>query len=344
MGPRAVILGCAGPELGADERRFLAAADPWGFILFARNVADPAGLRRLTAALRDAVGRDAPVMIDQEGGRVARLRGPSWREWAPALEECARLPDPDLRARAMRLRYRLIAHELSAVGIDVNAAPVLDLAGPDTHAAIRSRCYGSAPGEVAATGRAVAEGLLAGGILPVMKHMPGQGRATLDSHLALPRVTATRAALAADFAPFRALADLPLAMTAHVVYEAIDPEAAATVSPAMVRLMREEIGFDGLLMTDDLSMHALKGAFETRVARAVAAGVDILLHCNGDPAEAAEVAEAAPWLAGRAAERAEAALALRVSGTAGAGETAGAGPDAAALEAEFAALGRAAHA
>jgi beta-N-acetylhexosaminidase len=329
MAPRAVILGCAGPTLAPEERRFFAAAEPWGFILFARNVEDPAQLARLTAELRAAVGRDAPVLIDQEGGRVARMRGPSWREWAPALEECARLPTPELRRRAMRLRYRLIAAELVAVGVDVNAAPVLDLVYPETHAIIRDRAYGADPAEVAATGRAVAEGLLAGGALPVMKHMPGQGRAALDSHLALPRVAAPRTALEADLAPFRALADLPMGMTAHVVYEAVDPEAPATLSRAAVRLIREDIGFDGLLLTDDLSMRALDGPLGARAARAFAAGVDVALHCNGDPAEAAAVAEAAPALAGRAAARAAAALALRGRGDAA---------DVAALDDAYAAL------
>ena len=222
------------------------------------------------------------MLIDQEGGRVARLRAPDWREWAPALEECERLPDRVLRARAMYLRYRLIAGELRAAGIDVNCAPVLDVVRPETHAVIRNRCYGGDPGEVAAIGRAVAEGLLAGGVLPVMKHMPGQGRAALDSHLDLPEVTAGRAALAADFAPFRALADLPMAMTAHVVYAALDREAPATQSARMVRLIREEIGFGGLLMTDDLSMKALRGSFAERAQRALAAGCDMVLHCNGD--------------------------------------------------------------
>ena len=331
---RAVIFGCAGPTLAAGERRFLAAADPWGFILFARNVEGPAQLGRLTAALREAVGRDAPVMIDQEGGRVARLRGPDWREWAPALEECERLPTRQLRARAMNLRYRLIAAELAAVGIDVNAAPVLDLAGPGTHAVIRNRCYGGDPAEVAVIGRAVADGLMAGGVLPVAKHMPGQGRAGLDSHTALPRVEASRAELAADFAPFRALADLPMAMTAHVVYAAVDPEAPATQSAAVVRLIREEIGFGGLLMTDDLSMKALAGEIGERAARALAAGCDMVLHCNGDAEEMAAVAEAVPALTGAALDRAEAALALRRPGEA----------DPRALAAELAAIGGAAHA
>lgn len=328
---RALILGCRGPELGAAERAFLSRVDPWGFILFGRNVKGPEQLRRLTAELRDAVGRDAPILIDQEGGRVARLRAPAWREWRPALEDCARLP-AGLRERAMRLRYELIATELLAVGIDVDCAPVLDLALPDTHAIIRDRAYGSDPEEVARIGRAVAEGLLAGGVLPVMKHIPGHGRAGVDSHLDLPRVAASRVELAADFAPFRALADLPMAMTAHVVFEALDDQAPATLSPTMVALIRGEIGFDGLLMTDDLSMKALTGPFEARAERALAAGVDVLLHCNGEEAEAAAVAEAAPRLAGRAGERAARALALRR----GAGEV-----DLAALDAEFASLGRA---
>jgi beta-N-acetylhexosaminidase len=328
---RALILGCRGPELGAAERAFLSRVDPWGFILFGRNVAGPEQLRRLTADLRDAVGRDAPILIDQEGGRVARLRAPAWREWRPALEDCARLP-AGLRERAMRLRYELIASELLAVGVDVDCAPVLDLALPDTHAIIRDRAYGSDPEEVARIGRAVAEGLLAGGVLPVMKHIPGHGRARVDSHLDLPRVGASRAELAADFAPFQALADLPMAMTAHIVFEAIDDQAPATLSPAMVALIRGEIGFDGLLMSDDLSMKALSGPFGARAERALAAGVDMLLHCNGEAAEAAAVAEAAPRLAGRAAERAAAALALRRG--AGAADTA-------ALDAEFASLGRA---
>ena len=329
MAARAVILGCAGPALAAEERRFLADADPWGFILFARNVEAPDQLARLTAELRAAVGREAPILIDQEGGRVARLRGPAWREWLPALDECRRQPGLAGRVAAMRLRYRLIAAELRAVGIDVDCAPVLDLARAETHAIVRDRAYGDDPAEVAAVGRAVAEGLLAGGVLPVMKHVPGHGRATLDSHLGLPRVDADTGELAGDFAPFRALADLPMAMTAHIVFAALDGAAPATQSPAVVRLIREEIGFDGLLMTDDLSMKALSGDFGARAARSLAAGCDVVLHCNGDREEMAAVVAATPRLAGRSAERAEAALARRVDPGAW---------DVAAAEAEFAAL------
>jgi beta-N-acetylhexosaminidase len=332
MGARAVILGCAGPGLGEAERRFFGAADPWGFILFARNIETPAQVRRLTADLRASVGRDAPVLIDQEGGRVARMRRPDWREWAPALEACERLPDRDARTRAMYLRYRLIAGELRAVGIDVNCAPVLDVARPETHAVIRDRCYGADPAQVAAVGRAVADGLVAGGVLPVMKHVPGHGRATRDSHLDLPVVAADRAGLAADFAPFRALADLPMAMTAHVLYPALDADLPATLSPLVLRLVREEIGFGGLLMTDDLSMQALRGSLADRVERAIAAGCDVGLHCSGDPAEMAEVAEAAPPLVGAALTRAEAALARRRPDDAS---------DPRALEAELAAIGSA---
>jgi beta-N-acetylhexosaminidase len=335
MPARAVIFGCGGTVLTPEERRFFAAAEPWGFILFGRNVENPDQLRRLTAALRDSVGRDAPVLIDQEGGRVARLRAPAWRDWLPALEECARLPSKALRVRAMHLRYRLIAGELAALGIDVNCAPVLDIARADTHPVLRNRCYGGDPDEVAAIGRAVATGLLAGGVLPVMKHMPGQGRAALDSHEALPEVDADRAALAADFAPFRTLADLPMAMTAHVVYRAIDPAAPATLSPVLVRLMRDDIGFDGLLMSDDVSMKALCGPVGERGKQALAAGIDVVLHCNGDRGEMDALAAVVPPLAGAAALRAEAALALR-------GSTAPADPEA--MAAEFAALGGRAHA
>lgn len=312
--------------LSAAERAFFAQANPWGFILFARNVESPDQLARLTGALRESVGWDAPVLVDQEGGRVQRLRPPHWRDWLPMLDEAASLA-PEQRARGLWLRARLIAAELRAVGIDVNCAPVLDLASHDTHPVIRNRCLGGDPAEVARLGRAVAEGLLDGGVLPVVKHMPGQGRAALDSHVALPLVTADRGELEADFAPFRALADLPIAMTAHVVYRALDP-MPATQSPAVIGLLRDLIGFDGLLLTDDLSMQALAGDFGDRARASLAAGCDIVLHCNGDPAEMAAVAAVVPELWGRRAERADAALALRRAPDG----------DAAALAEEYAAL------
>jgi beta-N-acetylhexosaminidase len=306
----AAILGCAGPDLPEDEARFFRDADPWGFILFARNVDTPDRLRRLTAALRDAVGRDAPVFIDQEGGRVQRLGPPHWRAWPAPLDQvrAAGAAAP----RAMELRYRLIAAELHAVGIDANCAPCCDIAGPDTHPFLRNRCLGTDPARVAEAALGAARGLLAGGVLPVVKHIPGHGRATADSHLALPVVDAPFDALdAGDLAPFRALADLPMAMTAHVVYTAIDPALPATLSPDCVRLIRRDIGFDGLLMTDDMSMQALSGDLAGLSAQALAAGCDMLLHCNGDRAEMAAVLSAAPALAGPAADRAARALRLR---------------------------------
>ncbi len=303
----ATILGCLGPALSRDEAAFFRAADPWGFILFARNVESPAQVRRLTADLREAVGRDAPVFVDQEGGRVQRLRAPHWAEWVPPLDEMARGGPA-----AMRLRFRLIAAELRAAGIDGNCAPTLDIARAETHPFLKNRCYGTTLPAVVAGGRAVADGLLAGGVLPVMKHMPGHGRAAADTHLDLPTVTTDLATLeASDFAAFRALADLPLAMTAHIVFSAIDPDAPATQSVAVIDLIRRRIGFGGLLMTDDLSMQALSGSLGERAARSVAAGCDVALHCNGKPEEMAPVVEAAGRLTPAGAARAAAALALR---------------------------------
>jgi beta-N-acetylhexosaminidase len=308
--PGATIFGCAGPTLGRDEAAFFAEADPWGFILFARNVESPAQLRRLTADLRAAVGRDAPVLIDQEGGRVQRLAPPQWRAWPPPLDDCAAAGAA--AGRAMELRYRIIAHELRGVGIDVNCAPCADIAGHGTHPFLRNRCYGETVATVAAAARGVARGLIEGGVLPVLKHIPGHGRATADSHHDLPRVDASREDLAAtDFAAFRALADLPMAMTAHVVYPALDPEACATLSPAAVAAIREEIGFRGLLMSDDIGMGALAGPIAARSAAAIAAGCDVVLHCSGDLSEMQAVASASGRLTPAAAARAAAALAAR---------------------------------
>lgn len=304
----AAILGCEGPQLAAREYAFFRDAAPWGFILFARNIESPRQVARLVADLRNAVGRHAPVLIDQEGGRVQRLRAPHWREWPPPLTTVTMAAAPE---RALWLQYRLIAAELSALGIDANCAPCADIATAQTHPFLKNRCFGTDAETVARRGRAAADALLHGGVLPVLKHLPGHGRATLDTHLALPTVTAHGEDLAAtDFAPFRALADLPMAMTAHVVFAAFSDEPA-TLSPEMVRVIREDIGFAGLLMTDDLNMEALSGTLAARAARARAAGVDVVLHCKGDLAQMVEVAGAAGRLEGAARARAEAALAAR---------------------------------
>lgn len=317
---RAAVLGLLGPDLSSDEAAFFRDVNPWGFILFARNVVDPAQLRCLTADLRAAVGRDAPIFVDQEGGRVQRLRAPHWSEWLPPLDmvQMAMEADPDdpvsAACRAIELRYRLIAAELRGVGIDTNCAPCLDVASADTHPFLRNRCFSDDPAIVARLGRAAADGHLAGGVLPVVKHMPGHGRATADSHKDLPRVSAPHGLLAVhDFAPFRALNDLPIAMTAHIVYDAIDAVKPATTSPKMVQVMREEIGFDGLLISDDLSMNALVGSYAERAAATIAAGVDIVLHCNGKMEEMAPVVEAAGALTQPAMRRCDAALAQRIA-------------------------------
>lgn len=309
MAPRALILGCAGPRLTRSEAAFFARADPWGFILFARNVSDPAQLARLTSELRAAVGRAAPILVDQEGGRVQRLRAPHWREWLPPLDQTARATDP---VRAMFLRGRLIALELHGAGIDVNCAPLADIACAGTHPFLHNRCYATTPDLVTRCARAMADGLTAGGVLPVLKHIPGHGRARADSHHDLPAVATDAATLAqTDFAPFRALADLPLGMTAHLLYRALDPDRPATLSPRIVTLIRAEIGFAGLLMTDDISMQALPGSLSARAAEALAAGCDIVLHCNGDLAEMEALATVCPPLAGTALGRARAAEAAR---------------------------------
>jgi len=309
MTTRALILGCAGKSLSPGEAAFFREAQPWGFILFKRNIGTPDEVRALTSDLRACVGRgSAPILIDQEGGRVQRMGPPHWPSYPPG-GRFGRLNGA--AAMVARLGARLMAHDLAEVGINVDCAPVLDVPTPGSHDIIGDRAYGTSPEAVAAIGRAVADGLMAGGVLPVIKHMPGHGRAACDSHKSLPRVDATLADLRArDFAPFRALADLPMAMSAHVVFTAIDPERPATQSPAVIReIVRGEIGFDGLLMTDDLSMHALTGPFRARAEASFAAGLDIALHCNGERAEMEAVCEGTPPLAGEATRRAAAALA-----------------------------------
>lgn len=307
----ALITDAEGLQLTADEKRFFRDANPFGFILFARNIDTPQQVRALCAEMRDAVGRDAPITIDQEGGRVQRMRGPVWTEWLPPLDHVA-VAGAEAE-QAMYLRYRLIAAELHAIGIDSNCAPMVDLASPATHDFLRNRCYGSEPEAVARLGRAVANGLLDGGVLPVLKHMPGHGRATMDSHFDLPRVTASLAELTAqDFAPFHALRDLPMGMTGHLIFEAIDAHPS-TLSPAVVSVIRQDIGFDNLLMTDDISMKALTDSLADISTAALAAGCDVVLHCNGTLAERQQVAEAAGEMSAAAQTRALRALEARRS-------------------------------
>lgn len=305
MGQGAYILAPAGAVLTDDEAAFFRQADPWGFIVFQRNCETPDQLRRLTRDLREAVGRDAPILIDQEGGRVQRMRAPHWREWMPPLDQ----PGGN---RAMYLRGRLIGAELLAHGIDVNCAPSADIAWPDTHPFLRNRCHGTDAATVTARARACARGLMDAGCLPVVKHAPGHGRATLDSHRALPRIDVPLADLMdTDFAPFRALADLPMVMTAHIVLPQIDPDTPLTLSDAGVSFLRADLRLSGLLISDDISMGALSGTIPDRAARALRAGCDLVLHCNGDPAEMQALAHAVGSMTEQAAKRADIAVSAR---------------------------------
>ncbi|WP_386174518.1 beta-N-acetylhexosaminidase [Sulfitobacter sp. R86518] len=305
----ATILDASGLRLTAQEKALFRAVKPFGFILFARNIDTPDQVRALCDELREAAGHEAVITVDQEGGRVQRLRAPHWRDWTAPLD-FVQAAGPNA-AEAMYLRFRLIADELHRVGIDSNCAPMVDVAGAQTHAFLRNRCYGTTPDAVAALGRAAADGMLAGGVLPVVKHMPGHGRATMDSHFDLPQVDAPRAALDThDFAPFKVLNDLPMGMTAHLVYDAIDPRPA-TLSPVMMRLIREDIGFDNLIMTDDISMKALTGEVDVIAAGALAAGCDVVLYCNATLEDRTRVADAAGEMSDAAQTRAVRALAMR---------------------------------
>lgn len=307
----AAIYGCAGHRLTEDERAFFAKARPWGFILFRRNIDTPDQVRALTDELRAAIGDpDAPILIDQEGGRVQRMGPPHWPKYPPGDAYLKSTNDPQDARDLVRLGARLIAHDLREVGINVDLAPVLDVPVPGSHDIVGDRAYGQDPQTVALLGRAAAEGLLAGGVLPCIKHMPGHGRAFADSHKDLPTVRADFETLDAwDFAPFKSLSDMPLAMTAHIVFTAIDKKRPATQSKKAVRLMREHLGFSGLILTDDLSMQALKGSLGERANQSLIAGCDVVLHCNGVLSEMQEVADAVGKLKGRAKARAEAALA-----------------------------------
>ncbi|HWB52112.1 MAG TPA: beta-N-acetylhexosaminidase [Stellaceae bacterium] len=299
---RAIFFSSAGETLTAEERAFFRDAEPLGFILFQRNCRERAQVRALIADFRDCVGRaDAPVLIDQEGGRVARLKPPEWRRY-PAPARLAALPEAE---EAVRLGARLIADDLGDIGVTVDALPVLDLPVPGADNVIGDRAYGSEPAPVARLGRAACEGLLQGGVLPIVKHMPGHGRARVDSHKALPVVDEDAGTLkATDFAPFRALNDMPWAMTAHVVYSAIDPSGPATLSAAVIgQVVRGSIGFDGFLVSDDVGMGALGGSFAKRTRGALAAGCDAVLHCSGRLDEMREAASAAAPLTAAAKVR-----------------------------------------
>ena len=312
-----MIYGCAGPRLAADEARFFRDADPYGFILFQRNCETPDQIRALVGDLRASVGRaGSPVLIDQEGGRVARLKPPHWLAAPPAARfgELARISLAEAR-RAVRLNARLLAAELIDLGIDVDCAPVLDVPVEGSHDIIGDRAFARDPALVADLGREAIEGFLDGGVLPVVKHVPGHGRATADSHLDLPVVETDRATLeATDFLPFRRLHDAPWAMTAHVLYRTLDPDAATSVSPRVVgEVIRGHIGFDGVLLSDDLSMKALSGGFGERARAVLAAGCDLALHCDGDRAEMTAIAEAVEGLSDQALKRLARAEARRRS-------------------------------
>ena len=310
MDASAAIYGCAGLELTPAERAFFAEARPWGFILFRRNVDSPDQVRALTAALRESVGRHAPILIDQEGGRVQRMGPPHWPKYPPGEAYLKATNDPLAARELARLGGRLMAHDLKAVGIDVDCVPVLDVPVPGAHDIIGDRAYARDPATVAQLGRAAAEGLLAGGVLPVIKHMPGHGRAFADSHKELPTVEVDLDTLDAwDFAPFRALSDMPIGMTAHIVFTAIDRKRPATQSRKAIRLIRERLGFGGLLLSDDLCMNALSGTLTERAAASLKAGCDLVIHWTGDLDEMRQVAEGVGPLRGGAARRAQAALA-----------------------------------
>ncbi|BCW89291.1 Beta-hexosaminidase [Alphaproteobacteria bacterium SO-S41] len=308
----ALILGMSGLALTAEERAFFQEVQPWGFILFARNCADKAQVLKLTDSLRAITGRaDTPILIDQEGGRVARLKAPVWRHPPPAAV-FAELYERDVETamEAAFLNSRLIATELTEIGVNVSCSPCLDLLHDDGHGIIGDRALGRETNQIAELGRAVAEGLLDGAVLPVIKHIPGHGRAKSDSHLELPVLDTEHDELSrTDFVPFRSLNDMPMAMTAHVVYQAIDPERCATLSSRLVHhVIRGEIGFDGLLMSDDVGMHALSGGFDERTHRSLVAGCDVALHCSGKLDEMQECAKGSRALEGEAARRAAAAL------------------------------------
>lgn len=305
----AAIFGCEGARLSDRERAFFADADPWGVILFKRNCENPAQITALCDDLRSVLGRKAPIFIDQEGGPVARLRPPHWREY-PAGASLGRLyeRDPDAALEACRLKHRLIAHDLLELGINADCAPVMDVPQPGAHEIIGQRAFSSDPAVIAALGAAALDGLEAGGVQGVIKHIPGHGRANADSHMALPTVDTGHETLRqTDFAPFKALsARATMAMTAHILYGSLDAANPATLSESIISdVIRGGIGFDGLLMTDDLDMKALTGSLEDKTRAALAAGCDVALHCSGDLKAMQTVASACETLSGEALRRAD---------------------------------------
>lgn len=314
MTAKAFVSGCETTALSSEERSFFETSNPWGLILFQRNCESREQIADLVADFRRCVGRiDAPVLIDQEGGRVQRLKPPNWRTYPSGAKLGALYASsPEAGLRAARNCARLIADDLYQLGVTVDCLPVLDVPQEGAHQVIGDRAYDTSPDTVAALGNAAAEGLLAGGVLPVIKHIPGHGRATADSHFELPSVDADAAGLDMhDFAPFKALNTFPIAMTAHVVYTALDPDHPATHSRSIINdIVRQKLGFNGLLITDDLSMNALSGTLGQRTSAAFAAGCDIALHCNGVLEQMHQVAEESPEISGACAERAAAALAM----------------------------------
>lgn len=305
----ACILGLAGTELTPDERRFFHDVQPLGFILFRRNIETPEQVKALVASLKALLTHDALILIDQEGGRVRRLRPPHWPDYPAAGRYSEVTNDPAVQRELVRLGARLMAHDLRELGINVDCAPVLDVPQPGAHEIVGDRAYGVTASDVAVMGRAACEGFLAGGVLPVIKHAPGHGRAGADSHMDLPQVAAKLADLMqTDFYPFQVNADMPAAMTAHVLYRAIDRRNPATTSKKCIRIIREIIGFDGLLITDDLSMNALSGTLAKRAKAALRAGVDIILHCSGQMDEMKQVVAEVPGLKGEGLRRANAAI------------------------------------
>ncbi len=306
---RACIFGLSGTELSAEERAFFTEVQPVGFILFRRNIDTPGQVRALTESLKACVERPPLILIDQEGGRVRRLRPPHWPDYPPAAHYREFAHSPEEERELVRLGARLMAYDLRDLGINVDCAPVLDVPQPGAHDIIGDRAYGTTRETVAVMGRAACEGFLAGGVLPVVKHIPGHGRAGADSHAALPIVdTPYDEIVASDFYPFQICADMPLAMTAHVLYRAIDKKHPATTSKKAMRLIRDVIGFDGAIMCDDLSMNALSGNLSRRARESLRAGCDLLLHCNGSLPQMVEVAAETPRLKGQALRRTDAAF------------------------------------